>query len=167
MVGSPSLRGSPDPLQENLHPAVFLELRNDVASKLGMALPMGTVRVYKADQAGGQQFIGEDRIDHTPPGEKVSLELGESFDVVAERKSVDFKALSRDLTEATYEVKVKNHKEEEVSVQLEEHFAGDWELLEATPTRGEKLDARRHRFTVKVPADGEVVLKYKVRARFD
>jgi hypothetical protein len=167
LVGSPSLRGSPDPLQENLHPAVFLELRNDVASKLGMALPMGTVRVYKADQAGGQQFIGEDRIDHTPPGEKVSLELGESFDVVAERKSVDFKALSRDLTEATYEVKVKNHKEEEVSVQLEEHFAGDWELLEATPTRGEKLDARRHRFTVKVPADGEVVLKYKVRARFD
>ncbi|MFW5739229.1 MAG: DUF4139 domain-containing protein [Myxococcota bacterium] len=167
LVGHPSLRGSPDPLQENLHPSVYVELRNDVASNLGMALPMGTVRVYKADKSGGQQFIGEDRIGHTPPGEKLSLLLGESFDVVAERRSVDFKALSRDLTEATYEVKVKNHKEEKVSVQIEETFAGDWELLEAAPTRGEKLDARRQRFTVEVPADGEVVLKYKVRARFD
>ncbi len=167
LTGHPSLRGSPDPLQENLHPSVYMEFRNDVASKLGMALPMGTVRVYKADKSGGQQFIGEDRVAHTPPGEKVSLLLGESFDVVAERKSVDFKALSRDLTEATYEVKVKNHKEEKVTVEIEEHFSGDWELLEATPTRGEKRDARRQRFTLEVPADGEVVLKYKVRARFD
>ena len=167
LEGHPSLRGSPDALEENLHPSVYLELRNDVASKLGMALPMGTVRVYKADKAGGQQFIGEDRIDHTPPGEKLSLLLGESFDVVAERKSVDFKALSQDLTEATYEVKVKNHKEQKAVVQIEEHFSGDWELLEASPTRGEKLDARRHRFTVEVPPDGEVVVRYKVRARFD
>lgn len=167
LVGTPSLRGSPDALQENLHPAVFLEFRNDAASKLGMALPMGTVRVYKADQAGGQQFIGEDRVAHTPPGEKVSLKLGEAFDVVAERKSVEFKALSRDLTEVSYEVKVKNHKEEEVSVQVDEHFSGDWELLEATPTRGEKLDARRQRFVVKVPSRGEVIVRYKVRARFD
>jgi hypothetical protein len=167
LVGTPSLQGSPDALQENLHPAVFLEFRNDAASKLGMALPMGTVRVYKADQAGGQQFLGEDRIQHTPNGEKVSLRLGEAFDVVAERKSVDFKVLSKDLVEATYEVKVKNHKEAEVSVQVDEHFSGQWELLEATPTRGEKLDARRQRFTVKVPSRGEVVVRYKVRARFD
>ena len=55
----------------------------------------------------------------------------------------------------------------DIDFSFEENFSGDWELLEATPTRGEKLDARRHRFTVKVPADGEVVLKYKVRARFD
>jgi hypothetical protein len=80
---------------------------------------------------------------------------------------VEFKALSRDLTEVTYEVKVKNHKEEEVSVQVDEHFSGDWELLEATPTRGEKLDARRQRFVVKVPSRGEVIVRYKVRARFD
>ena len=90
-----------------------------------------------------------------------------AFDVVAERKSVDFKVLSKDLVEATYEVKVKNHKEAEVSVQVDEHFSGQWELLEATPTRGEKLDARRQRFTMTVPSRGEVVVRYKVRARFD
>jgi hypothetical protein len=167
LVGQPSLRGSPDSLQENLHPAVFLEFRNDAQSKLGQPLPMGTVRVYKADKAGGQQFIGEDAVDHTPAGEKVSLQLGESFDVVAERRSQDFKVLSRELTEATYEVKVKNHKDDAVKVEVEESFAGEWELLEAKPVRGEKLDARRHRFTLDVPAKGEVVLTYKVRARFE
>jgi hypothetical protein len=128
---------------------------------------MGTMRVYKADKAGGQQFIGEDSIQHTPNGEKVSLELGESFDVVADRRSVDFKALARHLTESVYEVKVKNHKDEAAVVQVDEHLSGEWEILEASPVKGEKLDARRQRFVLTVPAKGEVTLRYKVRARFD
>ena len=167
LIANPSLSGSPDPLQENIHPKVFLEFHNNAASQLGMPLPMGTIRVYKADKSGGQQFIGEDSIQHTPNGEKVSLELGESFDVVADRRSVDFKALSRSLTESVYEVKVKNHKDEAAAVQIEEHLSGEWEILEATPTKGEKLDARRQRFTLSVPAKGEATLRYKVRARFD
>lgn len=166
LTSSPSLIGSPDPLQENLHPKVFLEFVNDARSQLGMPLPLGTVRVYKADKAGGQQFIGEDSIQHTPTGEKVSLQLGESFDVVAERRSVDFKALSRKLTESVHEIKVRNHKDEAAAVQVEERLAGEWEILEGTPTRGEKVDARRQRFLLQVPARGEVVLRYKVRARF-
>lgn len=167
LTANPSLSGSPDPLQENIHPKVFLEFVNNAASQLGMPLPMGTIRVYKADKSGGQQFIGEDSIQHTPNGEKVSLELGESFDVVADRRSVDFKALSRTLTESVYEVKVKNHKDEAAVVQVDEHLSGEWEILEATPIKGEKLDARRQRFTLKVPAKGETTLRYKVRARFD
>jgi hypothetical protein len=167
LAATPSLRGSPDSLRENLHPKVFLETVNSAQNRLGLPLPLGTVRVYKADKAGGQQFVGEDSIEHTPPGEKLKLELGESFDVVAERRSVEFKALSRHLTEATYEVKVKNHKEEAAAVQVEETFSGEWELLEAAPTRGEKLDARRQRFVLNVPAKGEVVLRYKVRAKFE
>jgi len=166
LTASPSLMGSPDPLQENLHPKVFLELVNDARSQLGMPLPMGTVRVYKADKAGGQQFIGEDAIQHTPTGEKVSLELGESFDVVAERRSVDFKALSKKLTESVHEIKVRNHKDEAATVQIEERLAGEWEILEGTPTKGEKVDARRQRFMLQIPARGETVLRYKVRARF-
>ena len=165
LLGSPSLRGSPEPLQENLNPKVLMEFVNDARSQLGMPLPMGTVRVYKADKAGGQQFIGEDTIQHTPNGEKLSLELGESFDVVAERRSVDFKTLAKNLTESVHEVKVRNHKDEAASVQIEERLAGEWEILEST-VRGEKLDARRQRFTVQVPSRGEVVLKYKIRARF-
>ena len=167
LVASPSLSGSPDPLRENIHPKVLLELVNNAASHLGMPLPMGTVRVYKADKAGGQQFIGEDAIQHTPGGEKLSLELGESFDVVADRRSVDFKSLARYLTESVYEVKVKNHKDEAAVVQVEEHLSGEWEILEATPVKGEKLDARRQRFVLNVPAKGETTLRYKVRARFD
>ena len=64
-------------------------------------------------------------------------------------------------------MKGKNHKDEAATVQVDEQLSGEWEILEATPVRGDKLDARRQRFTLQVPAKGESVLRYKVRARFD
>jgi hypothetical protein len=48
---------------------------------LGDALPAGTVRVYMRDARGQPQFIGEDRIGHTPMGSSLALDLGEAFDV--------------------------------------------------------------------------------------
>ena len=69
---------------------VFYTLRNDDASGLGMPMPAGVVRVYQADSKGGLQFAGEDRIDHTPKDEDVTLKIGTAFDVVCERKQIDF-----------------------------------------------------------------------------
>ncbi len=48
---------------------VLYRFKNDEKSSLGMPLPAGTVRVYQADSKGGIQFVGEDRIDHTPKDE--------------------------------------------------------------------------------------------------
>ncbi|HYE73424.1 MAG TPA: hypothetical protein VEF04_08835, partial [Blastocatellia bacterium] len=64
---------------------VFVEFKNSQDNGLGQPLPAGIVRVYKADQSGAQQFIGENRIDHTPKDERVRVKLGDAFDVVAER----------------------------------------------------------------------------------
>ena len=55
-----------------------------------MPMPAGTVRVYQADSKGGVQFVGEDRIDHTPKDETLNLKIGNAFDVVCERKQIDF-----------------------------------------------------------------------------
>src|SRR4029077_16488183 len=65
--------------------AVLLEVKNSAENRLGMPLPKGKVRVYKADTGGSQEFIGEDWIEHTPKDEKVKIKLGEAFDVVGER----------------------------------------------------------------------------------
>ena len=52
------------------------------------------VRVYQADSKGGVQFVGEDRIDHTPKDETLNLKIGNAFDVVCERKQIDFQKIA-------------------------------------------------------------------------
>ena len=51
------------------------------AGGLGDALPAGTVRVYIRDAKGQPQFVGENRIGHTPMGTQLAIKTGEAFDV--------------------------------------------------------------------------------------
>src|SRR3989338_1110093 len=96
--------------------AVYVSAKNSKDNHLGMPLPEGIVRTYKQDAAGSLQFIGEDRIKHTPKDEEVRLKIGEAFDVVAERRQTDFRQLSTRQWESEWEILVKQHKEEEVTV---------------------------------------------------
>jgi hypothetical protein len=66
--------------------AVYLSFENTKPENLGLPLPKGIVRVYKQDSSGAVQFVGEDRIDHTPENETVRLMLGYAFDITADRK---------------------------------------------------------------------------------
>ena len=79
---------------------VFYQFKNEERSGLGMPMPAGVVRVYQSDSSGGTQFVGEDRIDHTPKDETLNLKIGNAFDVVAERKQIDFEKIAA----STYEV---------------------------------------------------------------
>jgi hypothetical protein len=62
--------------QSNPRVGVFVTFRNSEKGGLGMPLPKGKVRVYKRDDDGREQFIGEDQIDHTPKDEEARLYLG-------------------------------------------------------------------------------------------
>src|SRR5258708_18224073 len=90
-----------------------------------MPLPAGTVRLYKKDDKGNQQFIGEDRIDHTPKDEDVRVKVGDAFDVVAERKQTDYKVIARYVYEYAYEIKIRNHKDSPITVVVNEPIGGD------------------------------------------
>ena len=79
---------------------MFYQFKNEQQSGLGMPMPAGIVRVYQSDSSGGTQFVGEDRIDHTPKDETLNLKIGNAFDVVAERKQIDFEKIAG----STYEV---------------------------------------------------------------
>src|SRR5436305_12365881 len=101
---------------------VVIELQNRAENNLGIALPKGKCRTYKKDADGSLEFVGEDLIDHTARDEKVVLYTGDAFDVVGERKQTDFKKISdREYTE-DFEIKVRNHKKEEVTVQVLEQM---------------------------------------------
>jgi len=152
-------------LTQNEKVRVFLELVNDEASGLGMPLPKGTVRVYKKDESGAEQFAGEDSIDHTPKGERVKLFVGEAFDVVADRAQTDWRARSPRESESAYKISIRNRKTTDVVVTVREPVGGDWKLLESS-SEGKKVDAGTLEFTVPVPRGGETVLTYRVAVRW-
>ncbi|MGH7964512.1 MAG: DUF4139 domain-containing protein, partial [Candidatus Binatia bacterium] len=144
--------------------SVYLEIENAQKNNLGLPLPKGTIRVYKADKEGSLQFIGEDQIDHTPKDETVKVKMGEAFDVLGRRKQTEFKRISRNVSEMSWEIIVRNHKPEDVTVRVNEPVPGDWEVLSASQ-KYEKADAHTLRFDVLVPKDGEVKITYRVQVR--
>jgi hypothetical protein len=144
---------------------VYLDIENKEANHLGIALPKGTVRVYKADKSGAKQFIGEDMIDHTPRDEKVRIKMGEAFDVVADKKQMDWKPFGSCVSESAWEIKIKNHKDVVEEVELVEPVGGDWEILSST-LPATKKDQWTFTFNPKIPAKGEVTVKYRVRIRW-
>ncbi|MBI1846089.1 MAG: DUF4139 domain-containing protein [Candidatus Rokubacteria bacterium] len=145
--------------------SVLMELTNARTNNLGMPLPKGKLRVYKADRSGSQQLIGEDWIDHTPKDEKVKVKLGEAFDVVGERVQKDWKAVARGVYEVEWEITLRNHKTEDATVEVIEPLPGDWEVLRSTHPH-EKLDAHTVKFVEPVPKDGASKVTYRVRLRW-
>ena len=152
-------------LGQKIKVGVFVEFDNKETAQLGMPLPKGIIRVYKKDKAGNAQFVGEDRVDHTPKNETVRLKLGDAFDVTADKKQTDFKKLSGTskynyVFESAYEIVLKNAKKEPVVVTVQEPMPGDWQVLSSSQphTKGSSNTAV---WKVTVPAEGNTKLVYR------
>ncbi len=141
---------------------VYVKFTNSKDNSLGMPLPEGIMRLYKKDEGGSQQFIGEDRIEHTPRNEVVTLKTGEAFDIVAERRQVDFKKLSTKLYETEWEITLKNRKKHDIVVGVIEPLFGNWQVIENSHPYT-KIDAFTVRFDVNVPKDKEVKVTYRIK----
>jgi len=171
-------------ISKNNNVQVVLNLNNSKEKGLGMPLPAGVVRVYKADSEGQLQFLGEDSIDHTPKGEKVTVVVGSAFDVTGKRTQTDYKKVGSDIWKesydfdakgtrtqtnyrkvgsdiwrGSYEIELKNHKSEAQKVKILEHFYGNWEITESSDTY-QKVDAFTAEWEVTVPANGLKKVSY-------
>lgn len=142
----------------------YIEFKNDAKSGLGIPLPAGIVRVNKLDSDGTEQFIGEDRIDHTPKDEQLSLYLGGAFDIKGSWKQDSFRDVSKNLREETYTIELRNHKDVPVKVKVIENLSywSDWSIVSATE-QFTKLDSTTIQFEPTVPANGAVSITYVVR----
>ena len=158
-------RGSYGEVVSNQKVGVFLDFENSEANRLGMPLPAGIVRVYKEDASGAQQFIGEDRIDHTPRDETVRIKMGDAFDVVGDRRQMDYSVISSCVSESSWEIDLRNHKDKDIDIQVIEPIGGDWEILSSSH-RATRMDAHTFRFDVEVPERGETTVEYRVRVRW-
>jgi len=157
-------------LGQKIKVGAFVEFDNKEAAKLGMPLPKGVMRVYKKDSQGNAQFVGEDQVDHTPKNETVRLKLGDSFDVTADKKQTDFKALPRPakgngLSESAYEIVLKNAKKEPVVVMVQEPIPGDWKILKENHA-SRKVTSNTAVWKIEIPAEGKTILNYRVQVRY-
>lgn len=138
---------------------VVLEMINSEEMGLGMPLPKGVVRVYKADTSGQLQFLGEDEIDHTAKDEDVRVFVGHAFDITGERKQTDYQRIGDDVYRESNEITIKNHKSESVDVIVVEHLFGDWDII-TTSDSYTKKDSRTIEYRISVPADGSKTVSY-------
>ncbi len=152
---------------------MYIELINSREQGLGLPLPRGVVRVYKRDQDGGLQFVGEDRVDHTPIKERIRLNLGRAFDVTATRRQIDFRILEQQgegrerearSFESAYEIILSNARNEPVHVFLEERIPGEWNILEESVPH-QRAASGLATWDVEVPAEGSRTLSYRVKVR--
>jgi hypothetical protein len=153
--------------QGNKKVDVYLRVKNAAANGLGVPLPAGKIRVSKLDEADRSlEFIGEDLIDHTARDETVQVKLGSAFDVVAERKQLDYRIdTSAKWIEEDIEVKVRNQKPDEaVAVVVKENLYrwSNWTLSRKTHDFV-KDDSRTIHFPIRVAPKGEATVRYTVR----
>lgn len=150
-------------IRNNKKVQVKIEFDNKKENQLGIALPKGKVRVFKKDPADDSlEFVGEDTIDHTPKDEKLSLYIGDAFDVVAEQTMTDARNGDR-FHIFTRKVEIRNRKEEAVDVFVDEKIPQyrNWKVDRSTHPETKK-DAYTARFTVPVEAGKTATLEYQM-----
>ena len=153
-------------VQSNKKVDVYLSFKNARENRMGMPLPSGRIRVSKLDPADRSlEFIGEDTLDHTPKDEKVLIKLGSAFDVVGERRQIDFKVdTAAKWMEEEIEVRLRNQKDEPVVVIVKENLYRwvNWKIIKNSHGF-EKQDARTIHFPVKLARNSDTVVRYSVR----
>ena len=144
---------------------VRIEISNSETNQLGVPLPKGRMRLYRADAKDGRrEFTGENQMDHLPKNELLKLDMGNAFDLVGERKRMDFTVdtTAKKMTES-FEIKLRNRKEAPVEIRVVEplYRCANWKIAVASLPYA-KIDANTIEFRAPVPADGETVLTYTV-----
>ena len=144
---------------------VYYQFKNEAKAGLGLPMPAGVLRVYQQDSKGGMQFVGEDRINHTPKDETLNVKIGNAFDVVCERNQIDFEKIASNVYEFEYEIALRNHKATPIVVEVNEPIGGTWRMVR-TSHEHTKTAAWAAQFKVPVAAEGEAMLKYRVRVTY-
>ncbi len=140
---------------------VLVTFKNAQENNLGIPLPEGTIRLYKADDAD-LEFIGEDKIEHTPKDETIDIRVGNAFDVVSERQVVSTQNPGKRSRQQRIEYTIRNHKDTDIDVEVIErtsiHRATKLVSSNYEPA-GKKADQLK--FIIPVKSDEEATLEFE------
>lgn len=146
---------------------VNYEFVNTTESGLGIPLPAGRLRVYKADNEGRLLFLGEDELKQSARGEEIRVYIGDAFDIVGERKRMETKQITKRSREETYEIELRNHKDEKIGITVVEELSRnrEWKIVSSSH-EWKKKDAWKIEFPLKIDANGEAMVRYTVLYRW-
>jgi hypothetical protein len=146
-----------------------LKFSNAAKGGLGDALPAGTVRVYMRDARGQPQFIGENRIDHTPQGSDLVIRTGDAFDVKVQPAVIERTRLSSDRWRTAMRYTVTNAKDRPVTVELVQDGVPWWwtdTRITSESLKSDRRDASTSVWQVPVPANGTTTVTATFETRF-
>jgi hypothetical protein len=150
---------------DNTKVQVKLNFKNSKENGLGIPLPKGRVRVFKADSEGKLQFLGEDQIDHTPKDETLRILVGNAFDVVGERKQMKVNQLGSCMYDVTWQDVLRNHKDADITVTVLENAYWDWTITDENYPHAKESN-QKIKWSIPVKAGGNSTLTYKIRYRY-
>ena len=137
-----------------------------------LPLPAGKLRAF-VTTASSPTFIGESSIKYTSAHEKLEVDLGGVPDLtvvrtrlradqVDARTDVYRKLVLFDLEEE-WELQIENHRLNPVTVLLDEHIPGEWQMQKVSGPF-EKLEAGSIEFAVKLAPGEKTKLSYVVKS---
>ncbi|HPE20103.1 MAG TPA: hypothetical protein PLF44_04855 [Candidatus Mcinerneyibacteriales bacterium] len=144
---------------------VTVEFMNTKENAMGMALPAGILSVYKNDSSGNLQFVGNDRISHTPKNERISVRIGDSFDILGEAVVLKREKVRKDTYDIQYQVMLKNRKESKETVYASYHRSPREKLIQYE-IKPKSEDAREIVFAVPLNPDEERTFTFTVRTQY-
>jgi len=154
----------------DLRVLVSYMLKRDLGTPFGdVPLPGGVVSVAQVGTDGIATLIGRTTIPHLPSGSPLEIDLGNAFDVSAKRVQTAYQVDGRndrgEPTAATlaYRITFRSAADTAVTVTTYESRDGEWAVLESSHP-SERQSSGSVAFAVLVPARGEAVLTYRVRA---
>ena len=150
---------------QNLKADVVLSFKNSRKNRLSVPLPSGKIRVNKSDRSGVLQFLGEDRVGHTPVNSQIEVNVGRAFDVTARRTQIAYRRLEDRTAEVSYSVTVKNSKDEPIEVILREKLRGDWVITEQSQ-KGNRQDSMTQVYRLKLQKGAEKTITYTARFNY-
>lgn len=110
--------------------SIIIEFFNTEENNLGIELPRGIINVYVTNK-GNLELIGNANIDNVPRNKKVSLNIGESFDVTSEKKILEFREFDN------YEYRkiqliINNGRDEKIYSNICYPIYGPWEIISSS-----------------------------------
>ena len=142
-----------------------IKFKNTEENGIGVPLPKGVIKVYKQDSDENMEFIGEDNINHTGRNEEVKINTGKAFDIVASTLSKDRKNISRNVSEQTIQVTIRNNSNEEKTIDVFYQLGGNARIIRSD-IKPEIDSNNKATFTVKVPKDSQIIFTFRERIEY-
>lgn len=150
----------PQGQRQQIRPRVMLQFENSSANGLGIPMPSGAIRVFSPDSSGALQYTGGSNIGNQPRDARVSLQLGQSFDLTANQYQTAFEK-TYDGALVNQRVVLKNTAEKTATVELNSRFQKRWNIEQSSHPYEARGNAAY--WQLNVPANSELELTFQVR----